>query len=130
GGGVERLEARALGDLPGERVLATPGADDQDPHAPSLLGASASQNVFQTLPARHLFGVVEPGLDRHEWETEWQAREPLVADSPAEALSELAELVERGMAGRGLPVAPDAGEEPPGPGLLAEVPGAPRSTRF
>ena len=130
GGGVERLEARALGDLPGERVLATPGADDQDPHAPSLLAASASQNVFQTLPARHLFGVVEPGLDRHEWETEWQALEPLVADSPAEALSELDELVERMMAARGLPVAQDAVEEPPEPELLAEFLEARRITRL
>ena len=130
GGGVERLEARALGELPGERMLATPGADDQDPHAPSLLAASARQNVFQTFPARHLFGVVEPGLDRHEWETEWQALEPLVADSPAEALSELDELVERMMAARGLPVAEDAVEEPPEPELLAEFLEARRITRL
>jgi len=39
--------------------------------------------------------VQEPGLDKHEWETEWEALEPLVADSPAEALSELDNLVER-----------------------------------
>jgi hypothetical protein len=37
----------------------------------------------------------EPGLDRHEWETEYDALEPQLADAPAQALSELADLVER-----------------------------------
>ena len=74
--------------------------------------------------------MVEPGLDRHEWETEWQALEPLVADSPAEALSELDDLVERMMASRGLPVAEDAVEEPPEPELLAEFLEARRITRL
>ena len=40
--------------------------------------------------------MLEPGLNRHEWETEWAALEPLVVDSPAEALPELDRLV-RGM---------------------------------
>jgi hypothetical protein len=39
--------------------------------------------------------VQEPGLDKHGWETEWEALEPLVEDSPAEALPELDNLVER-----------------------------------
>ena len=37
----------------------------------------------------------ETGLDRQEWETEWAALEPLVIDSPAEALPELDRLVGR-----------------------------------
>lgn len=37
----------------------------------------------------------EPGLDSQEWETEWAALEPLVIDSPAEALPELDRLVGR-----------------------------------
>jgi hypothetical protein len=41
GRSVQSLEARALGELPGKRVLATPGADDQDPHAASLLTVPA-----------------------------------------------------------------------------------------
>jgi hypothetical protein len=45
--------------------------------------------------------VVEPGLDRHEWESEWQGLEPLVVDSPAEALPELDNLIERMMRERG-----------------------------
>jgi hypothetical protein len=46
----------------------------------------------------------DPGLDRHEWETEWQALEPLVVDSPGEALPELDDLVGRMIAERGYPV--------------------------
>jgi hypothetical protein len=46
----------------------------------------------------------DPGLDRHEWETEWQALEPLVVDSPREALPELDDLVGRMLAERGYPV--------------------------
>lgn len=43
----------------------------------------------------------EPGLDRHEWETEWEALEPQVRDEPREALPELDRLVERMLAERG-----------------------------
>ena len=39
--------------------------------------------------------VVEPGLDQHDWESEWQLLEPLVRDSPAEALPELHDLIVR-----------------------------------
>jgi hypothetical protein len=46
----------------------------------------------------------EPGLDRHQWESEWQALEPLVVDSPAEALTELDDLVGRMLAEAGYPV--------------------------
>src|ERR671914_1531847 len=46
----------------------------------------------------------DPGLDRHRWETEWQALEPLVVDSPGEALPELDDLVGRMLAERGYPV--------------------------
>jgi hypothetical protein len=73
--------------------------------------------------------VVEPGLDRHEWETEWQALEPLVVDSPTEALTELDDLVERMMVARGLPISVDDVEEPPEPELLAEFLEARRITR-
>jgi hypothetical protein len=47
----------------------------------------------------------EPGIDRHQWESEWQALEPLVVDSPEEALPELDSLVERMLAEAGYPVA-------------------------
>jgi hypothetical protein len=48
--------------------------------------------------------VRDPGLDRHEWETEWQALEPLVADSPAESLPELDDLVGRMLEAHGYPL--------------------------
>ena len=37
----------------------------------------------------------EPGLDKHEWETQWEGLEPLIADAPGEALSEVDDLVAR-----------------------------------
>ena len=37
----------------------------------------------------------EPGLDRHEWESEWASLEPSVLESPREALPELDDLVRR-----------------------------------
>ena len=43
----------------------------------------------------------EPGLDRHEWESELQALEPELQDAPAEALPELADLIERMLLERG-----------------------------
>jgi hypothetical protein len=59
--------------------------------------------------------MLEPGLDLHEWESEWQALEPLVEDSPREALPELDRLLERMLEARGFapsdPVAAQ-GDEP------------------
>jgi hypothetical protein len=43
----------------------------------------------------------EPGLDRHEWESTYDALEPELADRPAEALPELADLVQRILEARG-----------------------------
>ena len=48
--------------------------------------------------------MVEPGLDRHEWETEWEQLEPLVMDSPVEALADLDDLVRRMLVEAGYPV--------------------------
>lgn len=45
--------------------------------------------------------MLEPGLDRHEWESEWQALEEQVADAPAESLSDLDDLVGRMLESRG-----------------------------
>jgi hypothetical protein len=46
--------------------------------------------------------MLEPGLDRHDWETQWQALEPLLKDSPTEALPEAVDLVGRILAEVGL----------------------------
>ena len=37
--------------------------------------------------------TLEPGLDRHEWESEWASLEEELADSPADVLPELDRLV-------------------------------------
>ena len=39
--------------------------------------------------------MVEPGLDRHEWESEMQALEDQLGENPSEALPELDRLLER-----------------------------------
>jgi hypothetical protein len=46
----------------------------------------------------------QPGLDRHEWESEWSGLEPLLEDSPAEALPEVDALVARMLEERGYDV--------------------------
>jgi hypothetical protein len=46
--------------------------------------------------------MVEPGLDRHEWESEWQQLEELLHESPEEALPEARDLVRRLLEERGL----------------------------
>src|SRR5688500_9048444 len=46
----------------------------------------------------------DPGLDRHLWESEWAALEPLVRDDPREALPELDRLVERMLLEEGYPL--------------------------
>jgi hypothetical protein len=43
----------------------------------------------------------EPGLSRHEWESEWAALQEQLEESPAEALSELDDLVQRMLDERG-----------------------------
>ena len=59
--------------------------------------------------------MVEPGLDLHEWETRWEELEPLVEESPLEALPELDRLVAELLEARGYapndPVA-SQGDEP------------------
>jgi hypothetical protein len=59
--------------------------------------------------------VRDPGLDRHEWETAWEGLQEQLHDAPAEALPELAGLVEEMLVARGYavddPVADD-GIEP------------------
>jgi hypothetical protein len=46
----------------------------------------------------------EPGLDRHEWETELHGLEPELGTAPRDALPELADLVERMLLERGYDV--------------------------
>lgn len=64
--------------------------------------------------------MAEPGLDEHGWETEWQELEPLVVDSPTEALPELDGLVERMLRDRGYPTEEADAHESAEPEVVAE----------
>jgi hypothetical protein len=72
----------------------------------------------------------EPGLDRHTWESEWQGLEPLVVDSPEEALPELDSLIERMMRERGYPVDEEGARESAEPEVVAEFLEARRVARL
>ena len=58
--------------------------------------------------------MYEPGIDRHDWESQWEALEEDVHADPASALPELDALVARMLAETGYdltdPVARDGGE--------------------
>ena len=74
--------------------------------------------------------MLEPGLDRHEWESEWQALEEQVADAPAEALSELDDLVARMLDARGFAVNDPVASEGADPEIVAEFRAARETTRL
>jgi len=57
--------------------------------------------------------VPEPGLDQQEWETEWRGLEPLLIDSPAEALPEVDRLIERLLIARGYPTTEEGARDDP-----------------
>jgi hypothetical protein len=65
-------------------------------------------------------GMRDPGLDRHEWETEWQALEADVEDSPGETLPELDDLIERMLVARGFPIHDEVAYDGIEPDLLAD----------
>ncbi len=66
----------------------------------------------------------EPGLDRHEWESELQTLEPALEDDPASALPELADLVERILGERGYDIADPVAREGDEREVVAEYLGA------
>jgi hypothetical protein len=74
--------------------------------------------------------MIEPGLDRHEWESEWQALEEQLADSPAEALSDVDELVERMLTERGYSIADPVAHEGDDREIVAEFQAAREITRL
>jgi hypothetical protein len=62
----------------------------------------------------------DPGLDRHEWETEWQALEGDIEDSPGEALPEVDGLVERMLVQRGFPIHDEVADDGIEPDILVD----------
>jgi len=69
--------------------------------------SKTSCGCFKARLAEYTGFVHEPGVDRHEWESEWQALEPLLEESPAEALPEVGDLIERMLAEEGYPLGED-----------------------
>ena len=62
----------------------------------------------------------DPGLDRHDWETEWQALEEQLEDAPAETLPELGDLIERMLVEAGMPIDDEVADDGIEPDVLVE----------
>jgi hypothetical protein len=62
----------------------------------------------------------EPGLDKHEWETEWQDLEERLAEDPTMALVEVDDLIARMFEARGLPLEERDGETETEPETIRE----------
>src|SRR2546423_8629468 len=73
--------------------------------------------------------VQKPGLDGHLWVAEWEALEPLLHESPAEALPEADALVARMMEARGIPLEERDGEDVEYPETTREFAEARRITQ-
>jgi len=72
----------------------------------------------------------EPGLDRHEWETEWSDLEERLRDDPSDALFELDNLVARMLESRGFPLGERPGETETEPETVREFAEARRVTEL
>ena len=71
----------------------------------------------------------EPGVDRHIWESEWQALEPALEDSPRETLPELEDLIARMLVARGYQIEEAVTAEGAEPEIVREFESARDITR-
>jgi hypothetical protein len=71
----------------------------------------------------------EPGLDRHEWESEWASLEEELEDSPGETLPLVDGLVARMLDSRGFAVDDPVADDGDDPEILAEFRAAREITR-
>ena len=62
----------------------------------------------------------EPGLDRHEWESEWESLQEELADDPTATLGPLDRLVAEMLGSRGYALADEIASEGDDPEVLAE----------
>jgi hypothetical protein len=74
--------------------------------------------------------MVEPGLDRHEWESEWQALEEELSEDPASTLSDVDDLVERMLNERGYAIDDPVAREGDDREIVAEFLAAREITRL
>jgi erythromycin esterase-like protein len=73
--------------------------------------------------------MLEPGLDKHEWESRWQQFEEDLVSDPAELLPEIDRLVEEMLEARGYAVADLVVREGDDRDVVAEFLGAREITR-
>lgn len=62
----------------------------------------------------------DPGLDRHNWQTEWEQLEEELKDAPAETLPALGDLVERMLRERGFPLDDAVADDGIEPEIMAD----------
>jgi hypothetical protein len=77
-----------------------------------------------------MIAVQEPGLDRHEWESEWQALDEQLAEDPADTLPQLDDLVARMLEARGFDLSDPVALEGDEPEVVAEFRAAREITRL
>ena len=74
--------------------------------------------------------MLEPGLDRHEWESRWASLEEDLEDSPRDVLPELDELVEQLLEERGYALDDPVAREGDDREVVAEFLAARETTRL
>jgi hypothetical protein len=74
--------------------------------------------------------MLEPGLDRHEWESRWASLEEDLEDSPRDVLPELDELVHQMLDERGYAIEDPVAREGDGRDVVADFFAAREITRL
>jgi hypothetical protein len=85
---------------------------------------------LKAVPAAKEGDMLEPGLDKHEWESLWQALEEDLEVAPAEALPEVDRLVERMLVARGYAIDDPVVREGDDRDVVAEFLAARETTRL
>jgi hypothetical protein len=85
---------------------------------------------LSTAPDAQVEFVQEPGLDRHEWESEWASLEEGVRDDPAGSLPYLDDILRRMLEARGYDVDDPVAREGDDRDILAEFTAAHDVTRI
>ena len=90
----------------------------------------AYRRFWKARPAAKVGAMLEPGLDRHEWESRWQSLEEELEDSPRDVLPELDLLVEQMLEERGYAVDDPVAREGDDREVVAEFLAARELTRL
>jgi hypothetical protein len=101
-------------------VLASAGPHQQHLHTASLEAPVAGDEE----------AMLEPGLDRHEWESRWASLEEELGDSPRDVLPQLDELVGQMLGERGFAIDDPVASEGEAPEAVTEFRAAREITRL